>query len=74
MSNKALFLTMFCHSFVNITTMKVTNLHAQNYTYNAVLDTEAQLIFKIWSLYEDSCNRRTTDNVHLHLNLVLQAL
>lgn len=43
-------------------------------TYDAVLDTEAQLVFEIWSLNEDSGNGRTTDNVHLHLNLVLQAL
>lgn len=47
---------------------------SQNYTYDAVLDTEAQLILQIWSLDEDCGDRRATDNVHLHLNLVLQAL
>lgn len=50
------------------------DLHAKSYTYDAVLHTEAQLVFQIWSLDEDSSNRGATDDVHLHLNLVLQAL
>lgn len=43
-------------------------------TYDAVLDAEAQLILEIWPLDEDGGHRRTADDVHLHLNLVLQAL
>lgn len=40
-------------------------------TYYAILDTEAQLIFKIWSLNKDSRNRRAADNIHFHLHLIL---
>lgn len=63
---------MLSDFFVNIRTRNLT--FALSSTYDAVLDTEAQLVFQIWSLDEDSSNRGTTDDVHLHLNLVLQAL
>lgn len=47
---------------------------ASNHTYNAILDAKAQLVLQVWPLDEDGGDRRTTDDVHLHLHLVLQAL
>ena len=43
-------------------------------TYDAILYTEAQLVLEVGSFDEDSGDRRTANNVQLHLHLVLQAL
>lgn len=46
----------------------------EDHTHDAILNAKAQLVFQVWPLDEDGGHRRTTDDVHLHLHLVLQAL
>lgn len=47
---------------------------AWGWTYNSVLNTEPQLVAKVWSPDQHGGHRRTPHNIQLDPGLILQAL